>query len=140
MKLETQQMSETKKQDIRAIINQPIDTQDLDRVEKKLKKNKTPGEDLIANEIFTKMSKKTKEKLAKVMEYCRQTSQFPGGWKETEIRWLYKKDDPLEIKNYRPIALTDTLYKIFTRIMTSRLEQAVEKYGIIADEQQGFQK
>ncbi|MCP4114889.1 MAG: reverse transcriptase family protein, partial [Desulfobacteraceae bacterium] len=47
-------------------------------------------------------------------------------------------EDPLQIKNYRPIALTDTLYKIFTRIMTERVEKVVEKYGMVADEQQGF--
>ena len=44
----------------------------------------------------------------------------------------------MQIKNYRPIALTDTLYKIFTRIMTERLEKVVETYGLLPDEQQGF--
>ena len=80
------------------------------------------------------------EELTAVLEECRITNQFPKGWGVTEIRWLYKKDDPLQLANYRPIALTDTLYKIFMRVMTERLDEVVEQYNLVSDEQHGFRR
>ena len=78
------------------------------------------------------------EELRAVLEECRITNSFPEGWGLTEIRWLYKKDDPIQITNYRPIALTDTLYKIYMRIMTDRLEAVVEQGKLISYEQGGI--
>ncbi len=77
--------------------------------------------------------------MTETLEECRRTNQFPQTWKETEIRWIWKgKDDPMFIKHYRPIALAVVSYKIFMRIMASRLETVVEMEHLLADEQQGF--
>ena len=80
------------------------------------------------------------QELREVLEEARRTNSFPEGWGLTELRWLYKKDDPTQITNYRPIALTDTLYKIFMRVMTERLDTVVEQYQLISDEQHGFRR
>ena len=85
-----------------------------------------------------KMNQQNRHRLLEMLEKCRQESEFPQGWKETELKWIYKKADPTKISNYRPIALTDILYKIYTRIMTERLEQVLEKYGVLTDLQNGF--
>ena len=42
------------------------------------------------------------------------------------------------MSNYRPIALSNTLSKLFTKILTKRLETLLEISHIIKDEQQGF--
>ena len=127
-----------REKEIDQILNAELGIGEMDRAIKKLKRKKTPGEDLVAKEIFMAMSREEREKVLKMLEICRMKSEFPKGWKETELRWIYKKADPTRIKNYRPIALTDTLYKIYTRIMTERLERAVEKFGLITEVQQGF--
>ena len=85
-----------------------------------------------------KMGIEERTKVLQLLEQCRKESEFPQGWKETELRWIYKKADPSKIENYRPIALTDTLYKLFTRIMTERLEEVIETYGILTEVQNGF--
>ena len=125
-------------EDIDKILNSTLELSELNRACGKLKDNKTPGEDLTPNEVFKNMDMQQREKLLDLLEKCRMSSKFPKGWKETELKWIYKKADPSKIANYRPIALTDTLYKIFTRIMTERLERVAEKYGIITDLQNGF--
>ena len=110
------------------------------RAIRKLKANKSPGEDHIPNEIWKILGRKEVQTLAITLEECRRSNKFPEGWKRTELSWIYKKGDATEIANYRPIALTDTIYKIFMRIMTERLEGVIEREGIISDEQQGFRK
>ena len=119
------------KEEISYRINQAMSCREVARAIRKLKKNKAPGEDLIPNEVWVTMEETGLEELTAVLEECRTTNQFPKGWGVTEIRWLYKKDDPLQLVNYRPIALTDTLYKIFMRIMTERLDEVVEQHNRI---------
>ena len=128
----------TNKVEIDKMLNSEISLAEVERAIKKLKKNKTPGEDLIPNEIMINMDQDQRQKLANLLEQCRKTSKFPKGWKETELKWIYKKADPSQIANYRPIALTNTMYKIFTRVMTERLEKVTESFGIITDLQNGF--
>ena len=41
------------------------------------------------------------------------------------ITLLFKKGDPAEIANYRPITLLNSLYKTFTRILASRLKHVL---------------
>jgi len=103
-----------------------------------LKNNKAPGSDSIPNEIWKGWSEANTKGLAFEFEKCRKTNIFPRTWKQTDIRWLFKKGNPFEISNYRPIALGNTLYKLYMRILTNRLEELGEGTGIISDEQQGF--
>ena len=76
--------------------------------------------------------------MTRMFEELRKNKKFPDTWKESDIKWIYKKGSRLEMKNYRPIALSNTLSKIFTKILTNRLEQVVEGSKIIGEEQQGF--
>ena len=50
----------------------------------------------------------------------------------------YKTKD--ELKNYRPIALADTVGKIFCSILNERLSAMIEQLGVIGEEQNGFRK
>ena len=54
---------------------------------------------------------------------CWQTSTVPQAWKTATIRLIAKgsaKDDPSSPSNFRPIALTSCIGKIFTSILKSR--------------------
>ncbi len=121
-------------------MNSSITEGEVMRAIKKLKEQKAPGEDLIPNEVWMVMDRVNIKGITEALEECRMNNEFPKGWKRTDLRWIYKKGDPTEVTNYRPIALTDTMYKIFMRIMTERLEKKVELENIVSDEQQGFRK
>ena len=43
-----------------------------------------------------------------------------------------------ELKNYRPIALMDTIGKLFCMLINERLKESIEQKGILSDEQNGF--
>jgi hypothetical protein len=49
---------------------------------------------------------------------------------------IYKKKDPTEISNYRPITLLNTDYKILTKIMATQLMKEAQK--LVHEDQAGF--
>ena len=83
---------------------------------------------MVPNEVWMALEERGMEEITKRIRECMEENSFPSSWKVTQLRWIYKnKGEYTDIKNYRPIALTDTMYKIFMRIMTERLENAVEE-------------
>ena len=67
-----------------------------------------------------------------------KTKQIPDSWYEAEMVILFKKGDPKDIKNYRPIILLSHSYKIFTRLLQTRIERTLDENQ--PREQTGFQK
>ena len=65
---------------------------------------------------------------------------FPDVLKKAYVTPIYKKGDPLEAENYRPISVTPTLAKIFERVLLQQMLEHVEKYEIINKKQFGFLK
>jgi hypothetical protein len=53
---------------------------------------------------------------------------------------LYKKSDPTIITNHIPIALANTIYKLFTSTITAQLANCGEKYQLLQNSQEGFRQ
>ena len=70
--------------------------------------------------------------LTNAVNHSQQTSVFPQNLKQTEVIPLYKKLDPLNKKNYRPVNLLPHLSKVFERIIyrqiNSYMEDKLAKY------------
>ena len=62
----------------------------------------------------------------------------PCSWHEAQIVILFKKEDPKDIKSYRPINLLSHSYKIFTRLLQTRTERTLDENQ--PREQAGFRK
>jgi hypothetical protein len=71
-------------------------------------------------------------------KHCYKQQQIPQSWKTSFTILLYKRGDPTQLTNHRPIALANTIYKLFTSILTSILSSYGEKYQILQDNQEGF--
>uniref|UniRef100_A0A803T4B4 Reverse transcriptase domain-containing protein n=1 Tax=Anolis carolinensis TaxID=28377 RepID=A0A803T4B4_ANOCA len=71
------------------------------------------------------------------MNRALEEKQIPYSWKSANITVIPKEGaDKTKVKNYRPISLLNTDYKIFTNILASRLKEILnEKIG---QEQTGF--
>ena len=51
------------------------------------------------------------------------TKKFPQNWKKVKIIPLHKKEDPLNPKNYRPVAIVPILSKVLERLIFNQIVQ-----------------
>ena len=52
-------------------------------------------------------------------------AELPESWKKTRLVVLHKKGDRAMPKNYRPIAILPVLYKLFSRMLCVRIQDAI---------------
>ncbi|GBM06261.1 hypothetical protein AVEN_7668-1, partial [Araneus ventricosus] len=77
--------------------------------------------------------------LAKIFNLCLLFRRIPPSWKETKTILIPKKNVDLALPaNWRPIALSNTIYKLFTKCITGRLTSWCERYHAISTNQKGF--
>lgn len=62
----------------------------------------------------------------------------PTDWTRSLVVLFHKKGDNTLLKNYRPISLLSQVYKVFSRVITTRLYQRLDEYQ--PREQAGFRK
>ena len=75
--------------------------------------------------------------LTNMFNNIQKTKQIPYSWHEAKIVILFKKGDPKDIKNYRPISLLAHIYKISTRLLQTRTERTLDENE--PRDQAGFQ-
>jgi ribonuclease HI len=122
-------------------MHQKFRRHELENAIKKLKKETSPGNDGITNEMLQHLGEATKKKLLNIFNKSWKTGQIPEIWKHAVICPIYKsgkqKTDP---KSYRPISLLSCTGKLMERIINTRLIWHLESNKLLADEQFGFRK
>lgn len=68
------------------------------------------------------------------------SGRVPDSWSKIILRMLYKKGDIKDPSNYRQIALVNCITKVFTQILTKRLNDWVDANGLLPEHQVGFRK
>ena len=53
---------------------------------------------------------------------------------------LCKKEDPLDIRNYRPITLADTLTQLYIGLLTDCMTDYAEHHAILSTSEEGFRR
>ena len=71
-----------------------------------------------------------------MLEEAHKNGKLPSQFLEGDIAMLYKKNEREDMRNYRPITLLNTDYKIFTRVLTARMRGVVHEFT--SECQKGF--
>ncbi|MBW0563491.1 hypothetical protein O181_103206 [Austropuccinia psidii MF-1] len=107
----------------------PIMKHEVSSAISKLPNKKVEGPDNTPNELL-KISKDTiKPHLSIIFNACLKTHHFPPQWKEALTTIIRKagKEDYIDPNTYQPIALLNTLCKLFEKSINDRLTYWAEQ-------------
>ena len=73
------------------------------------------------------------------MNHCARECQIPKLWRQAKVVALLKPEkDPKDAKSYRPISLLCILYKLYERLILTRITPTVEHH--LTPDQSGFRE
>ena len=90
-----------------------------------MKNNKSPGIDGLPYEFYTHFWSTLGPDMVDVYNECFESGRLSFSQRSGLITLLYKKGDKLDTKNWRPISLLCTDYKILSKVLTNRLSSVI---------------
>ncbi|EPB74224.1 hypothetical protein ANCCEY_06713 [Ancylostoma ceylanicum] len=116
----------------------PILPREVRNALSKMKVGKAPGPDPITVEMLISGYHVLEEHSTKLFNKCLEREHLPASLADSVISLLFKKGDPLDIGNFRPIALLSTVYKLFRFILAHRMLNCLDVNQPV--EQAGFRR
>lgn len=107
--------------DQREDLKTPITEDEIKIIIQKMDNGKTPGPDGLAKEFYVAYYNLIKSDLQEVLNNSYLFGGICQTWSDGTTTMVYKKGSPQELKNWRPITLLNTDYKILTAILSARL-------------------
>ena len=99
---------------------------EVEAVLRKMKNGKEAGKDQVKIETLKAGDETIATQLAKLYTKCITERHIPKTWKEANMVIFFKKGNRKDNKNYRPICLLSNMYKLFTKIIPTRLEKKLD--------------
>ena len=121
-----------------------VTLQEVTRIIKHWSLGTVPGPDGIPPDFYKKVFETETENdfllrtLSVVLSILIQLDVYgvsmPNTWAEGCIKIMHKKNDVTDIKNYRPLSMTNSIYKMFTGVIMNRiidpLDQCIGKHQV----------
>ena len=98
------------------------------------------GEDNISAKLIKYCSEIITPYLTKIINQGYKTKTFPNILKKAIIKPIFKKDDPNDISNYRPISILSIISKVFERCASNQMVNFLIPNNIIHPSQHAYQK
>ena len=92
----------------------------------KLKRRKAAGIDGSPPEFFQALAATSEglEQIRQLIQICWDSKDLPNDWQTARVQSIFKKGDPSDCNNYRPISLLCIGYKLLATILLLRLKAA----------------
>ncbi|KAH7706674.1 hypothetical protein AAVH_26088 [Aphelenchoides avenae] len=116
----------------------PVTADEVEAALSTMKNGKAPGPDGVKAETLKAGGPTLWKHLARLFTQCLRKKKIPPQWKESTTVLLYKKGDARNLKNYRPICLLSVIYKLFTKVLTRRITEDLDREQPV--EQAGFRR
>ena len=100
----------------------------------------SPGCDGISIETLKECKEHILEPLTHIVNRSFRENVFPRIYKKAILIPLFKKGDPTDPSNYRPISLLSVIGKLIEKIAKEYLVNHIESNEILSDQQFGFRK
>ena len=103
-----------------------------------LKNSKASGVDNIDTYIIKLIAEEILPAVTHIVNLSIQQSKFPSLYKMAKVIPLFKKDDPLSPKNYRPVAILCILSKVIERVVFMQIVEYMTKNSLFHPNHHGF--
>lgn len=128
------------KSNVKSLYFNPTNVHEIIEIVKKLKSSKSRGYDELSVHLLKQIIHHIASPLSHIFNLSLSSGIFPDLLKIAKIIPIYKKDDPSQIVNYRPISLLPSISKILEKIVYNRLYSFLIKNNILIPHQYGFRK
>ena len=109
--------------DQRTELDRPIQATDIKTALEGMNNGKSPGPDGFTTEFFKHFATQVTPLLHAVIDEAYTNKELPPNMGESYIKLLSKKKtDKTQTKNYRPISLLNTDYKILTKVIANKIK------------------
>ena len=125
-------------EDEKRFCEKDVTENEIYKVIKLMKSNKSPCDDGILAEFYSKYWYLIKTELKEVVKCILESNNLAPLQNRAILTLLYKKGEREDISNWRPISLLNTDYKIITKVLAERLKVKVFLPKIIHPDQKGF--
>ena len=105
---------------------------------KNMKNNKSPGSDGLPAEFYKTFWQDINKDLLESINQSYDTGTLSPTQKRSILSLIFKKNDKHLLKNWRPISLLNTDYKILAHVLANRLKRVINK--LIHTDQNGYIK
>ncbi|GFT04899.1 retrovirus-related Pol polyprotein from type-2 retrotransposable element R2DM, partial [Nephila pilipes] len=99
--------------------------------------NSAPGTDKITYKQWREVDPRCIT-LTKIFNVCLKLHDVPTSWKISKTILIHKSGDPEDIANWRPIALSNTIYKLFMKCLTRKTQDWCSLHQVLSPSQKGF--
>ena len=115
-----------------------ISEEEVESTLKSLKTGKAARSDSINNRLLKETAHSLSSPLSDLFNYSLSSGVVPNRWKEANETPIYKKNDPSDVSNYRPISLLSSICKVLEKIIHKHVFNFFRDHKIITSLQSGF--
>ena len=107
---------------------------------KRLKPRTSRTPDGIPALLYVKLAHCLARPLCSIFEVSFRSHSLPADWLKAHVIPIFKKGDPSDPSNYRPVSLTSVACKLMEMCVNDVLMQYLSVYNLISEAQHGFLK
>ena len=115
-----------------------ITSDEVESILRLLPTGKASGPDTINNRIIRDLAHPLSTPLKDLFNFSLEKGQVPIIWKQANVTPIFKKDDPSEVSNFRPISLLSRVGKALEKIVHEHVINFFHENQIITSLQSGF--
>lgn len=115
-----------------------ITEKDVFDIIKTLKQSKACGPDNISHTLLREAAPVISKPLSQLFMMSLSSGKFPSTWKQANVCPIYKKGDPHNCSNYRPISLLSCTGKLFERCVFKYLFNYLRDNDLLSPDQSGY--
>ena len=118
----------------------PVHPDEVLKILKDLTNSAAVGLDGIDTYVLKLVKEELNPAITHIVNLSLSEQKYPTKWKTSKIIPLYKKDDPLCPKNYRPVSIIPILSKVLERVVHNQMIKYITENNLFHPNQHAYRQ